>query len=271
MRPSRDAERNSMDCESARIQLSASLYGELEASDQLLLEAHLGHCSSCRSRREKMIYGMRALDAWTPEAEARSDVQADVAGVRVAPSTEKAQFWGQGRRSILVGLAAGLLLFSLLSFVGTRIEVEERGWALRFGSLPVPEENRGEDGSGSPGFESILLEQLEPQLLEILARAVDENGRRSAELLSHQLSGWTRLQELRDEERARAWARRSLVGLRDVEDLARSTLLESRANNRVAHQLVRGVMGEVLLTASPPDPNRPPSSDRGPSIGGRPR
>ncbi|MCZ6835834.1 MAG: zf-HC2 domain-containing protein, partial [Planctomycetota bacterium] len=125
-----------MNCPDITSQLPLLLYDELDAEVATEIEHHLETCAACSEHWAELKKTKGLLDEWAP-IKAGSDVKAllDDAPVVVATLPLKS---GLPWKSMLTGLAAGLLLMATLFFVGVSVERSDGRLTIAFGQGAEP-------------------------------------------------------------------------------------------------------------------------------------
>ncbi|HSK11489.1 MAG TPA: zf-HC2 domain-containing protein [Vicinamibacterales bacterium] len=125
--------------------LVAYVYGECEAAERLLVEAHLHACHACAEEVEGLGSVRAALRAWTvparavdvrgaPDAGAGQGGRVDGALVKASPAVLRPARWWQRPLPALGRLAAGILLFAGgAAIANLEVRYDQDGFAVRTG------------------------------------------------------------------------------------------------------------------------------------------
>ena len=173
-----------MDCTRALEWIGLDAYGELDAEEKVLLDAHLHDCGSCAEERVLQDELVAGLQAWElPALEPR----------RIAPSPARRRW-----PAAMIGAAASLLVFALLCFVGTEVRRDSGGLTLRFGAsspgesaLPGADRDEVFETLGiayGPSFDETRRSLALERGFDALARQQAERLRLMVELLRRERS-----------------------------------------------------------------------------------
>lgn len=154
-----------MDCQSIREQCATGV------DEDPRVREHLADCAECRVAVETLRQARSALDAW-PRSEAPADIAAVIAAAESIGQDEGRSVTRNlarpaSRRSTLVGLAAGIIAFVLLSVVGARVETGGGVMRITFGKSP----ERVVDQAQQPSIDS-LVDQKVAEKLDPVVRAL---------------------------------------------------------------------------------------------------
>jgi hypothetical protein len=117
-----------MNCETVREELPALLYDELEDIARHRVEEHLRECEPCRAELTGYRRAMRMLDEWSEvERPSRSRREWAVRAGR--------RGWRWVRPAVM-GAAAAVIAFAVLSLLGLSVSYNEGRLLLTFGSSP---------------------------------------------------------------------------------------------------------------------------------------
>ncbi len=108
-------------CSAIQDELAALLYGELEGDSSAQVERHLESCDACRGVLEGFARTKHALDAWSPPASGDAG-DAWREAREVARGARRRSLVAHRKRSVLLGLAASLLVFLGLSALGAELD-----------------------------------------------------------------------------------------------------------------------------------------------------
>lgn len=167
-----------MNCETARMELSLFLYGELSFDEEELLEQHLEGCAGCRREleRERRMHRLAGAQELAPEpgmvAECRARLAREIRAAGRVDGARGAGFSGRWRRFLasmrapgLLWKPAGALALVALGFFTARVAGPELPGARPAGlSDPVASRVRFvEPGPG--GDVRIVLEETRQRVL----------------------------------------------------------------------------------------------------------
>lgn len=116
-----------MDCQSARVELAALLYGDLDDGPKVRVESHLASCPECRAEFEAHRKTLQFLNAWTINEQTSVSV-----GQSGRPRRKLA--WA---RPLLVGSAAAALVFAVLGALGGEVRYDRGRLTLSIGRADV--------------------------------------------------------------------------------------------------------------------------------------
>jgi len=214
-----------MNCPDVADQLALLLYNELDDDAAREVRAHLESCAACGGQWSELQRTKRLLDEWTP-VEVGGDVRAllEEAPKAVATLPRGGAVRGvrgiRGWRSMITGLAAGLVLMVTLFFVGVNVRTTDGGMVLTFGraAAPVMEETT---------IIPAALREFDPQAFETRIQQatferIDQSNFELAEDFTRFLRQWDELQARQRTELTELLAR---AVRQDVQRLERNIAL----------------------------------------------
>jgi hypothetical protein len=169
------------DCDRAREELPALLYGELDAESAAELEKHLASCPDCRAELQAHEQTKALLNRW-PEP------MPPTAPVVPTPltATDKS---GRGRiirllRPVMYGAAAAVVVFGLLVLFGAEARYDDGQLTVTLGQSLATDV--GPSGLTDPGANAVLVRRVAGEeydqriegLLELIGEELYELNRR---------------------------------------------------------------------------------------------
>jgi hypothetical protein len=204
-------------CEQAREELPALLYHEVTDDRKCGLEAHLRTCEPCRAELEAHRRTLHLLDQWMLEPGQRKP------GFPVTPQSHGMHLgWF---RPLLVGAAAALVAFTVLSLCGASISRSDGQWVISLGrphedpahaSIVLPDGQRR-------AIRSVVDRALDRRLQDLLAALESDLAEMVQGEQRQRLLLASAVEEVRDADMQRfgavieALVRRQVEAERDVE------------------------------------------------------
>ncbi len=228
-----------MNCDEAREEIVSLLYGELAKDRAEAVDRHVQSCAGCREEWAAHLRTVRLLDRWTePKVSVPTSRIAGTSGAIGRRASVRSS-----PRPILIGAAAGLLLFAALALLGASAEFEGGRLTLSL-SLPGSSLSPRTAPVGAelaPLVRGIAREEIEWQLGTILAA------------LGSEFQDFGRTMERRHLDLARTLETRREAEAR-LFDAALRGIAESVVEDR--HR-TREALGSVLrwTTSSPSSPS----------------
>ncbi len=152
-----------MDCPEVSRQLTALLYDELAPESRDRIDLHLEGCAECQAEWQSHRRTLTFLDRW-PDAELPLDMSRLP---RERPVRRRAV------RTIALGLAAGVIGFLLMLWVGADLQLSQGELTLRLGRPVTPAVVEPVDDPWQPEFRELARRELRRQV-ELLASDLDE-------------------------------------------------------------------------------------------------
>ncbi len=231
-----------MNCPDIAEQLPLLLYDELEADEATAVRSHLESCEACAQAWQELQQTRRVLDEWSP-IETGQDVR-ELFTEPVAANPPVVASNGWKFKSIITGLAAGLLLMATLFFVGVDISKDNGRLTISFGQGPITTE------TAEPAVD---IEALESRIRLATFEHLDRTTFEFAESLNNYLERWDQLQTQQRTELIEllALTRRDDIaryeaGLQTVAEGAASDILTTRrAVDELAQLVAFGVISPL--------------------------
>jgi len=221
-----------MTCAEAEQEIVALLYDELTADQQQAVEAHIASCPQCRATQDAHGRTMQQLDTW-PAMDTPADARTLTA---LAEAKAQSRFWKM--RPALIGVAAAVVLFVILTSLGTTAEYRDGRLTLAIGRDEAPSQptdEAGETEAMKQWVRAAVREEVEQGMAAVIA-AVRED-----------LADWDLRQEQGRRLLARAadWSRES-----DRQQYAEALHLLARDVALTTNEMAEGMDAVIQLVSS---------------------
>lgn len=161
----RDKPNEPLNCETARCELPALLYDDIEPEIKREVERHLDSCEACQAELEMHHRTLRLLDTWSVDA-------GEATGMSAAQRRRRRV--GSKWRPILLGAVAGLALFALLVGLGAEARYADGRLVIALGrGSGISDESRTGVVGTSPVLRAVAREEVNSRCGEI-ARVLDD-------------------------------------------------------------------------------------------------